>query len=448
MKIAMDQSHRTGQRVDAVSMSAPPIALLAVYLFVVYSRIFDTLLPQFRIPGLILVATLGLALLSGGYGMMLRPRVAKIWLAFHCLLLFSVPFSIWRGGSVAFLIGNWWRVAPLPFLILRFTTNMDRLVALMRAVAWGTGALAIMTLFAGGSVIGRVTGAGTRFSDPNYLGMVLVFGAAFWCFLAGTKRAGIQACAVAVVLCVMLIVVLRTGSRGTMVGVAGLISYLFIRASMAGKVAVLAISLVLVIFATQLLPYKITARYLTVFGRSDPAVEELGGAFESAESRRELLRRSIILTGQHPILGVGPAMFMVAENEYALQQGLRRGIWHVSHNMYAQVSSELGIPALFCFLALLIISWRTATRVERMSQAREGGRWKEIASAAFWLKIALLGLCLTGFFLNIAYDEQIPIIVALIAALARIADSEPAGGEPPQPLASPARVALLAPARS
>ncbi len=57
----------------------------------------------------------------------------------------------------------------------------------------------------------------------------------------------------------------------------------------------------------------------------------------SAQQRKELFLKSVQVTAQHPLFGVGPGNFEVIS-----------GVWHVTHNSYTQISAEAGIPDSFC----------------------------------------------------------------------------------------------------
>ena len=62
---------------------------------------------------------------------------------------------------------------------------------------------------------------------------------------------------------------------------------------------------------------------------------------------------------EHPIFGVGPGIFTVGEADLAKSEG-QAAQWHVSHNSYTQVSSEMGIPGLLLYLAAL---WGTLSNI-------------------------------------------------------------------------------------
>ena len=64
-----------------------------------------------------------------------------------------------------------------------------------------------------------------------------------------------------------------------------------------------------------------------------------------------LLKRSVSETISHPLFGVGPGQFPVR----SWKRRKRKTTWFQwlgTHNSYTQVSSECGIPAFICYLAV------------------------------------------------------------------------------------------------
>jgi O-antigen ligase len=73
-------------------------------------------------------------------------------------------------------------------------------------------------------------------------------------------------------------------------------------------------------------------------GLLDSADEHLAED-DSAEARWYLLKTSLLFTARHPVWGVGPGQFANHEGFSASAQGVH-GIWHETHNSYAQASIE------------------------------------------------------------------------------------------------------------
>ncbi len=431
-----DNSHVHASNPSLNPLGSLAAALFGFYCFLLYSRLSDIALPGLKVSFVVFVLMLAMFALSGSQYGVFAPLGVKLWTGVNLCILASIPFSVWRGGSVLFLTENWWRVAPLMYVAVGLACTYGRLHRAIRAIGLGIAVLAVFTAFGQNKIAGRLMGAGARFGDSNYLGMVLLFGIPLWCYLASGKNAkGMTRVFMAAIVVLSLALIARTGSRGTMVSAAAVSLYLLIRLRAAAKLVLIGAAALMAVFVLATVSDQVRYRYITILTQADPGIRELEGAVESATARRHLFERSVALTLHNPVFGVGVNMFMVAENAIAIAEGQPRGGWHVAHNMYTQLSSETGIPSLICFAGLLVSAWRTAGSVEKRAAGREDGEWPGIARAAFWLKVSLLSICATGVFLSICYDDMIPIITGLMLGLGRIAQNA-ASMEEPAPAAA------------
>jgi hypothetical protein len=121
------------------------------------------------------------------------------------------------------------------------------------------------------------------------------------------------------------------------------------------------------------------------------------------------LWRSIEVTLEHPLFGVGPGNFEVTS-----------GVWHVTHNSYTQMSSEGGIPALVLFIVILSYGFKNLRRAKRLS-----GHKKELKLLAKALRGSLAGFVVGAFFASYAYQFFPYFLVAYSTALLRIVRDTP-----------------------
>jgi O-antigen ligase len=164
------------------------------------------------------------------------------------------------------------------------------------------------------------------------------------------------------------------------------------------------------------LPSTVKNRYSTLLGLSsdnNPADLAAGAAAGSAEGRQYLLMKSLMITAQHPLLGVGAGLFAIAENSVAIHEGKARGAWHETHNMYTQVSSEDGIPAFIFFVAAIVAAFRALNRVIKGGKSSTDPVIIEASRTAYWIRLALLAMASSGFFLSIAYTNELQVLIAL-----------------------------------
>ena len=122
-----------------------------------------------------------------------------------------------------------------------------------------------------------------------------------------------------------------------------------------------------------------------------------------------LLRRSLIMTAKHPLFGVGPDQFQVAEAADASASKVR-GAWNGTHNVYTQMSSELGIPGMVLYMGALFGSYRG------LSAIRKRGRTRHIRQMALFLQTAYFTLIVGAFFLSLGYGGLPFVMIGLSTA--------------------------------
>ena len=100
-----------------------------------------------------------------------------------------------------------------------------------------------------------------------------------------------------------------------------------------------------------------------------------------------MLIESLEVTGEHPLLGIGPGNFPIIS-----------GSWRVTHNAYTQMSAEGGIPA---FLLYVLILWRAIANVRAVRNYRSAGKEARLFSMA--LEASLFAYLVGSFFASVAY---------------------------------------------
>jgi O-antigen ligase len=162
-----------------------------------------------------------------------------------------------------------------------------------------------------------------------------------------------------------------------------------------------------------------------------------------------LLWQGIRMTGEHPVLGIGPGVFAdVAWNERKELSGAGGGLL-VSHNTYTQLSSELGIPGFLFFVTALFLSIKHALQDYRNARERDPA----LARASLYVFVCFIGLTVGIFFLSVGYGMLLAIMFGLASSLHETIKSGTAGltaaagetqpelmGAPiPQPASRPAK---------
>jgi|GEM_PF-788489 putative inorganic carbon (HCO3(-)) transporter len=141
-------------------------------------------------------------------------------------------------------------------------------------------------------------------------------------------------------------------------------------------------------------------------------------AAHSTEDRLLRWSAALAMIGDHPMLGVGPAGFAQDYPEY-----LRAGYLHgydadavpraVAHEMYLEVGSELGLPAMLLFIVLIVNAVAATGRARR--RTRRGSPTAIYGSA---IQGGLLAAISGALFLTEQYFLPIWLLMAMAFALA------------------------------
>ena len=148
----------------------------------------------------------------------------------------------------------------------------------------------------------------------------------------------------------------------------------------------------------------------------------MANAHSSTQSRKELLKHSLVFTIHHPLFGVGPGMFAVADDIYEKALGAKKGSWLGTHNSYTQVSSEIGIPAFLFFVAAIWMALKGPYSIYQ--KTRGDPRLDEMGTIAMGLHYCLVIYAVTILFEHIAYTIMLPAFGGLAASMVRTATVE------------------------
>lgn len=368
----------------------------------------------------IAVVLLPLAFLASGAGMRgFRNKIGPWWFAFALWLLLCAPFSVWRGGTVSLLSDYLVRDYLLFFVICACVTTLRHLKLLMLVL--GLRALMVlMTCVAFGSdQSGRFSIPGSPFlSNANELGLQLLLGIIFlmFSFFGGSTASKLIGGAGMVI---SVAYMLKTGSRGILlatIAVAGLVFLLSRR-----KWTFLALAIPAFVVTLVFTPAHTRHRLTLIFGSPASATISTNEELEAVGSqmqREQLLRESISYAFQHPLLGVGPGQFMVAQ---AGERGEEGGLadWRGTHNSYTQVASEAGLPGFIFYVAAILTCLRMSLRLYRKIAQEKG--LEGLAGAGLCIFLGTVGYAISTFFFHIAYSSYFPILAGLCGASTVIA---------------------------
>lgn len=377
--------------------------VLALFIAVAVARIQDIVpgLAQLH-PGKLLalpmLVALAVALPRWQLFSILPNTTTKAVAIIATLSLLSVPLSIWPSNSI-----SQFTTALIPALVLFVVTSAGfadrgtaRLCIVVLVLSVGIDALYLLVGPAP-VVKGRAyIGPGL---DPNDSAALFVTTLPFAMLLVagrGWKRW------IGLAVATLLVAgVVKTGSRGGVIGLVAVAIVLIIQAAPRRRLpyvlGVVACAGAFVLSADE----AVTSRFRSMFSpQSDYN-------FTEREGRIQVWKRGMGYMLTHPVLGVGFGGFETAEGVLSGKRNEGFGIrYTASHNAYVQVGAELGAIGFVAFIVALWAAARGCGRIRRTAirdrvvhpeMADEEAR---LAAAAH---CALLGVATTIFFLSLAY---------------------------------------------
>lgn len=339
-------------------------------------------------------------------------------LIFVLMLIMSigVPFSLWVAHSAEFVLKDF--LPNVVFFALVATT-----VRSVRDVEWYAfmnlcGALVFATVVA---LFFRVGGdgrlSGLIYYDANDFALVTICTIPFAFYFLGKGQKRSRRIVALVALAMFLTAIVKSGSRGGFIGLIAVMLYilLFYRAIPSRtRLLITAAGLVLFVgFASD--------KYWTLMGTILHPTTDYN--YTADEGRVEVWKRGASYMLHNPVVGVGVSAYPMAEGGSDLAMMLQtqgKGFkWSVAHNSFLETGAELGFPGLAVFVAMLVVTARSLSRISRR------GRWapwvstREI-SLAQMLIAAIIGFAVSGIFVSAEYFAYLYFLLALSVGLVKI----------------------------
>lgn len=203
----------------------------------------------------------------------------------------------------------------------------------------------------------------------------------------------------------MVAAIVVTYSRGGFLGLSCAFAVLAWKLGRKQRLAVFAAALLLGAGLLLFAPGNYAVRLLSIFM---PSLDPVG----SYGTREGELMRSLWVALRHPLLGVGMGNYVLMSFRS-----------QVTHNAYTQVASEVGMPALVCYLFFVFTPLRRMMRVEREALESEGERGR-FYYLAVGLQASLAGYLVSSFFASVAYLWYVYYLVGYAICFERIYRSE------------------------
>lgn len=373
-----------------------------------------------------------LVLTAGALGYAcLNPRclttasVLKIWpmrlvALLGVLACCSAAFGISLGNSALFIIDSYSKTLVYSFLIAMAIRRAEDLYTFVWAFVISCGILSLFSIF-----VFQLTSAGNQAArlgemytyDSNDLGVIMMIGLPLTLLLLAVDR-GSKRWLLMSILIGISIAMARAGSRGgflglVAVGLGGL--FLVNGVSAARRVSVLAVALFALALAA---PPGYWKQMSTIMSPKEDY------NYSSVDGRNELIKRGLGYLAKYPLFGIGIYNFAKAECTISPKIETRPANEPVRcvapHNSLLQAGTELGVPGLVVWAALLIGAgiaplrlrrrlpqiWRTGIPVQRFLYA-----------SATYLPIAMIGFGVTSFFVSFAFSDPLYLMAAFVTGL-------------------------------
>ncbi|NOT61092.1 MAG: putative O-glycosylation ligase, exosortase A system-associated [Acidobacteria bacterium] len=298
------------------------------------------------------------------------------------------------------------KVFVISLLMTALADSGKRVRQLYLGTAVILGALAVRSFARAiyGGAENRSYGPGGMFEDNNDYALLLVMALPIIYYAAKAEstrlwRWGLYFCALATFFTVFV-----TRSRGGFVGLCVVMFMLAIRTKYKVTGAIFAPLAILLVLAFA--PDVITERFRTI--------REDGREDRSAQQRLRAWNVCFEIMRDHPFTGVGFRNLMAVYGNYEDEADAR-----VAHNSFLQMGAEGGIPAMLLLVGLIALSYFRLWRTRTILRARAPD--SPLIYYSHGLQIALIGYCVSGFFVSRQDLELLYEIVALATTMRMLA---------------------------
>ena len=407
-----------------VARRAPhPLAtrILLIYLFLMVSRAVEMLPGMLGVnlhPTLILMfVSLVTAALAGDLPQAFRTPLVLMFTAFSSWFLLTTVTSQWRGGSVMTLTTYWMPSYVCVLLVPSLISSLDQCRKACYVLAFSLIPILWATVVYQTQIQGRDTILFGTLGNPNDLAFALLLLIPFAVFVIWNESLRSWK-AITCVLAILFAVLktLKTGSRSGVVTMTVCTVILFFVGKMKTKVKIVALVGLVIAIAAATVPSQTLQRYTTIFNGTsvdaDMSSDETS-AVESTKARKMLLDESIRITLEYPLFGVGPGIFSAALAGEQKQRGERQ-TWHEAHNSYAQIGSEMGIPAFLLYMAALVYSMKVAVSIYWRTRKDPAQILACRIAASLSMSLVIFAVCAT--FGTYSYTFQFPVLAGLVQA--------------------------------
>lgn len=196
---------------------------------------------------------------------------------------------------------------------------------------------------------------------------------------------------------------LSSSNRGTLVGGAAVIIWMFLKSRYKFK-ALCALALI-GLLAFQFIPEEQKKRF------------EVAGNDQTSVTRLNNWKKGLKMAEMYPVFGVGYKNWQVADRQFFDGNAL------LAHNIFVECMSELGYSGLAVFICLILATLTNNAKTRKLVMAHRTIENRFIYNMAHALDAALIGYLVSGFFVTVLYYPYFWINLSLTVALNNVAKS-------------------------
>lgn len=309
-------------------------------------------------------------------------------------ILLTIPLSSWVAGSVDLLLSLYLKTLLIFWVLCHVVDTPRRLTTIVACLTALAVPLAVTGVkqFLGGQFLEsgdqRIVGYEAALTNnPNDLALMLnmLLPLAIALFLHA-RSPSLRLILAGVVLLEGAGIVL-TFSRSGFVTLAVVAILQLYRLTRSGRGRVAGAIVVVLVLAVPMLPAGYAARLSTI-------VDTNADATGSAQARWSDMGAAVGYIKQHPIVGAGLGMDILALNQ------MRGAHWTQVHDVYLQYAVDLGVPGVTLFVLLLGSAVRSASRAR--ADALVKGR-ADLAAIADGIWISLVAFAAGAIFYPVGY---------------------------------------------
>lgn len=347
----------------------------------------------------------------------LRSTIVYLTVGLLALMLIGVPTSLWPGQSLSFALKTY--LANLLFMgvtaaSIRTTRDVEFYA---RANVYGGLYYAMMVnLFFRVGPDGRL--GGLVYYDANDFALVMVATVPFAIYLLKFGRSGFRRVMGVVALGLIVLALVKSGSRGGFLGMVAVMVYILLRyraipSTTRLAVAVAGIALAIFLGSDRYWKQMSTILHPTAdYNWTDP------------RGRRAVWSRGVGYVAHNPLLGLGVSTYPVAEGTLSEVSQERASMgkgfkWSVAHNSFLETAAELGIPGLILFVGLFVASFTALRRIRPGGIYGPGVTARETALSQLLIG-SLVGFAVSGFFVSAEYFSYLYFLLGLVIGLTKM----------------------------